>query len=214
MKPRRPVSNRAVLAALAVACAGIGAWNRVAAQSVAAGIEAMGSTRAMIGMMRDVLANQARQMAASGQPMDIEQMFDQVEAGSGTAGLRKAVPVDPTLQKLPCPALAARVAKVDAAIEARFVEDEQRQAAIDAKIAADNAANAVTQRASALACNANPLSCLTGALMGRGADAAMGARAQANGAEIRSIAELRAGFDPLLRERTVAIYHQARKACK
>ena len=168
----------------------------------------------MIGMMRDLLANQARQMAASGQPLDIEQMFNQAEAGGGKQGLRKAEPVDPTLQALSCPALAARVTKVDAAIEAKLGEDEQRQTAVDAKIAATNAENAATQRAKAQACNVNPLACLSGALLGRGADAAVGAQARANAGEVRDLSAMRAGFDPLLRERTAAVYHYARKVCK
>ena len=212
--PLRPGTCRTRLGALALCCACLGPWGRVAAQALPAGMEDMASTRGMVVMMRDLLANQARQMAASGQSLDIEQMFHQVEAGSGTNGLRKAELVDPTLQTLPCPALSARVSSVDAAIEAKLGEDERRQTAVDAKIAATNAENAATQRAKALACNANPLSCLTGALLGRGADAAMAVRARANAGEVRDLSAMRAGLDPLLRERTVAVYHLARKACK
>lgn len=174
---------------------------------------AMGS-RPLIGMMRDLLANQARQVAATGQPLDIEQLFDQGDTGGGAQGLRKAEPVDPTIRDLPCAALAARVAKIDAAIEAKFVADEERQQSVDAKIAASNAANAATQKARAQACNVSPLACLTGALTARFTDAAVGAQARANVAEVDDLSALRAGFDPLLRERTVAAYHSERKACK
>jgi hypothetical protein len=212
MKPFNKACVRLCAVALCGAC--LGPWDPVAAQALPAGMEGMTSTRGMIGMMRDLLANQARQMAASGQALDIEQMFNQAEAGGGAQGLRKAEPVDSTLQTLPCPALAARVTKVDAAIEAKLAEDEQRQTAVEAKIAATNAENAAAQKAKALACNANPLSCLTGALLGRGADAATGAQARANAAEVKDLSALRAGFDPLLRERMVAVYHLERKACK
>jgi hypothetical protein len=207
--------NRACaqLCAVTLCCACLGRWAQVTAQTLPAGMEGMASTRGMITMMRDLLANQARQMAASGQAMDIEQMFNQAETGGGAQGLRKAEPVDPTLHTLSCPALAARVTKVDAAIEAKLGEDEQRQTAVDAKIAATNAQNAATQQARSLACNANPLSCFSGALLGRGADAAMGAQARANAGEVKDLSVMRGGFDPLLRERTVAIYHLARKAC-
>lgn len=180
-----------------------------------AAVEAAFGMRPLIGMMRDTLASTARQMAAADQPMDIDKMLDATDGGtSRRPGRTKPPPVDPSIRTLDCDALAARVTKIDAAIEARFVEVEAGEKVVDAQIKASQAAAGSTMATTSQMCNNGGLvGCLAAAAISRLASPAMDATAARNVAAVNDLDKLRSGFDPLLKERTTAIYYSERKAC-
>lgn len=180
-----------------------------------AAANALVGMRPMILMMRDTLESTARQMGAADPPQDIEAMLDQMETGTGSTGRVKPAPVDPTIRTLDCAALTARVKQVDTAIEAKFVAVDVREKEVDAQIKTSSSAAGAVMASTSQLCNYGGLvGCLAGLLTSRTASAAMDVAAASNVAAVNEVDKLRAGFDPLLRERTTAIYYSARKECK
>jgi hypothetical protein len=180
-----------------------------------AAANAMVGMRPLIGLMRDTLESNARTMAAADQPMDIEKMFDQIDGGTPRSGRAKPPPVDPTIRTLDCTALAARLTHIDAAIEAKFVELEASEKVVDAGIKRANAAAGAQMATTSQMCTyGGPAGCLAAAAMSRAANPGMNASAMRNAGAVNDLDRLRSGFDPLLRERTTAVYHAQRKACK
>lgn len=180
-----------------------------------AAANALMGARSVIGMMRATLESTARTMGAADQPMDIEKMLDEMDGGTARSGNVKPPPVDPMIRALNCDALAARVKQADAAIEVKFVEVETGEKVVDAQIKTSNAAAGSVMATTSQLCNYGGLAgCLAAAAISRAANPGMEASALRNASAVNDLDKLRSGFDPLLRERTTAIYYSERKACK
>lgn len=175
-----------------------------AAQTPAGHAEADGGsgTRSTIWMIRNGLEGAARRMAAGGvDPADTENMSNTMGARTARSGRSAPPPIDPTIGTLDCSALAARITQVDAAIEAR----------IKTTTAAAGAPMATTSR---MCTYGGPAACLAAGAIDRAGSTNMAAMAKGNESAVSRLDKMRIGFDPLLRERTTAVFYAERKAGK
>jgi hypothetical protein len=172
--------------------------------------------RSTIGMTRNALEGAARQMAAGGaDPADMENMFNTIGAGTARSGRTAPQPVDPTIGTLDCKALTARITQVDAAIEAKFVEVETEEKVVDARVKSTTAAAGAQMATTSQMCTyGGPAACLAAAAMARAGNANMAAMAADNAGAVNGLDKMRGGFDPLLRERTMAVFYAERKGCQ